>query len=112
MNGWFWNKDIMGCDNNKKSPARDAGQRRASSIHERLPDKPASTWIPVSRSIDHYLSSSSWAPHCLKTFFHITSVFILRPLAMRVSAVLKVSLKSAYSCNTMGAEHPLPASKR
>src|SRR5690554_7488218 len=84
----------MGCDNNKKSPARDAGQRRASSIHERLPDKPASTRIPVSRSIDHNLSSSSQRPFRLKTFFHIAPVFILRPLTMRGSGLPKVTLKS------------------
>jgi hypothetical protein len=36
-----------------------AGQRRASSIHERLPDKPASAGTPVSFSIDHILNTSS-----------------------------------------------------
>ncbi|MEQ9533899.1 hypothetical protein, partial [Marinobacter salarius] len=34
-------------DEPKKSPALVAGQRRASSIHERLPDKPASAGTPV-----------------------------------------------------------------
>src|SRR5690554_6355665 len=102
----------MGCDNNKKSPATDAGQRRASSIHERLPDKPASTRIPVSRSSDHSLRESSQRPFRLKTIFHIASVIILRPFLMWGSGLPKVTLKSRYSCNTMGAEHPLPAFKR
>ena len=59
----------MGRNNNKKSPAGNAGQRRASSIHERLPDKPTSTGMPVLGSIDHNSNSSSERRFRLKTFF-------------------------------------------
>src|SRR5690554_6452632 len=102
----------MGRDNNKKSPAWDAGQRRASSIHERLPDKPASTGIPVSGSIDHILNSSSSRRVPLKTFFHIEAVLIPGPVTMRPGGTLLMALKSWDSCNTIAGVTHLPVSKR
>jgi hypothetical protein len=53
----------------KKGPALMAGQRRASSIHERLPDKLTSAGMPVSFSIDHILNTSRMQSVISKTVF-------------------------------------------
>jgi hypothetical protein len=82
---YFGIRIYLGAIITKKSPAKDAGQRRASSIHERLPDKPASAGTPVLGSIDYILNTSSESHFRLKTFFHIEYVFILRPFTMRLS---------------------------